>query len=144
MDIAPAKLKEMAGRIVRTKMKTLPLNQMLPRYVVFLYCHHTVLSREVLQYLSSANQCVNPKCKGVYFEACVEHIKFVDFCGKYRVPLLQFLWWVHVFSLKWKVLFSSPKCSASTPAYTGESSSESEDDSQVPNNQMMLKKVLLG
>ncbi|XP_023299961.2 leucine-rich repeat-containing protein 58 [Lucilia cuprina] len=44
-----------------------------------------------LEYLSCANCCVNPNCKGVFFDNRVEHIKFVDFCGKYRVPLLQYL-----------------------------------------------------
>ncbi|KAL3266250.1 hypothetical protein HHI36_010430 [Cryptolaemus montrouzieri] len=42
-------------------------------------------------YLHSAHHCVNPRCKGVYFDNRVEHIKFVDFCGKYRIPLLQYL-----------------------------------------------------
>jgi len=28
---------------------------------------------------------------GVFFDDRVEHIKFVDFCGKYRIPLLQYL-----------------------------------------------------
>lgn len=28
---------------------------------------------------------------GVFFDNRIEHIKFVDFCGKYRVPLLQYL-----------------------------------------------------
>lgn len=28
---------------------------------------------------------------GVYFSSRVETVKFVDFCGKYRVPLLQYL-----------------------------------------------------
>lgn len=28
---------------------------------------------------------------GVFFDNRVEHIKFVDFCGKYRLPLLQYL-----------------------------------------------------
>lgn len=51
----------------------------------------TDLPRTVLEYLRSANCCVNPKCKGVFFDNRVEHIKFVDFCGKYRVPLLQYL-----------------------------------------------------
>uniref|UniRef100_A0A1L8EHZ7 Putative leucine-rich repeat-containing protein 58 n=2 Tax=Haematobia irritans TaxID=7368 RepID=A0A1L8EHZ7_HAEIR len=45
----------------------------------------------ILEYLSCANCCVNPNCKGVFFDNRVEHIKFVDFCGKYRVPLLQYL-----------------------------------------------------
>ncbi|KAK6766366.1 hypothetical protein RB195_025959 [Necator americanus] len=114
MQLEPPKLKELAGRIVRLKMSRLPIKEVLPR--------------ELIAYLNSANQCVNPKCKGVYFEACVEHVKFVDFCGKYRVPLLQFL--------------CSPKCSAATPAYvSSESSSDSDDD--VPKN-MKMKKILLG
>ncbi|KAE9524714.1 hypothetical protein AGLY_014764 [Aphis glycines] len=29
--------------------------------------------------------------EGVFFDDRVEHIKFVDFCGKYRIPLLQYL-----------------------------------------------------
>lgn len=45
----------------------------------------------LLEYLNSAHHCVNPNCKGVYFDNRVEHIKFVDFCGKYRIPLLQYL-----------------------------------------------------
>lgn len=28
---------------------------------------------------------------GVFFNNRVEHVKFVDFCGKYRLPLLQYL-----------------------------------------------------
>ncbi|VDM52934.1 unnamed protein product, partial [Angiostrongylus costaricensis] len=114
MQLAPPKLKELAGRLVRLKMSRLPINDVLPR--------------ELIAYLNSANQCVNPKCKGVYFEACVEHVKFVDFCGKYRVPLLQFL--------------CSPKCSATVPAYSSsESSSDTDDD--LPNN-MKMRKILLG
>ncbi|CAJ0608896.1 unnamed protein product [Cylicocyclus nassatus] len=113
MQLEPPKLKELAGRVVRLKMSRLPLKGILPR--------------ELISYLNSANQCVNPKCKGVYFEACVEHVKFVDFCGKYRVPLLQFL--------------CSPKCSAATPAYVSDSSSDSEEE--MPNN-MKMKKIMLG
>ncbi|VDP54658.1 unnamed protein product [Heligmosomoides polygyrus] len=114
MQLEPPKLKELAGRIVRLKMSKLPLMEVLPR--------------ELIIYLNSANQCVNPKCKGVYFEACVEHVKFVDFCGKYRVPLLQFL--------------CSAKCSAATPGYvSSDSSSDTDDD--LPNN-MKMRKILLG
>lgn len=50
-----------------------------------------IVPRTVNDYLQSANCCVNPKCKGVFFDNRVEHIKFVDFCGKYRVPLLHYL-----------------------------------------------------
>lgn len=65
---------------------------------------------------------------GVYFTSHVEHVKFVDFCGKYRVPLLQYL--------------CSPKCTnAPSVAYTSES--ESDDDPIVPVTGKM-KKVLLG
>lgn len=112
MSLDPPKLKELAGRIVRLKMHKLPIDKLLPR--------------ELITYLYSANQCVNPNCKGVYFEACVEHVKFVDFCGKYRVPLLQFL--------------CSPTCSTSSPAYADSSSDSDEDGS----NYMKMRKVLLG
>uniref|UniRef100_A0A1I7WX71 Leucine-rich repeat-containing protein 58 n=1 Tax=Heterorhabditis bacteriophora TaxID=37862 RepID=A0A1I7WX71_HETBA len=137
MELEPPKLKELAGRIVRLKMSKLPIKDMLPR--------------ELIAYLKSANQCVNPRCKGVYFEACVEHIKFVDFCGKYRVPLLQFLWLEFLKYLTYTTtcyyiifnqIFSSPKCSAATPAYVS-SESSSDTDEEVPDN-MKMKKVLLG
>lgn len=49
------------------------------------------LPHTLREYLRSAHRCVNPKCRGVFFDNRVEHIKFVDFCGKYRVPLLQYL-----------------------------------------------------
>lgn len=49
------------------------------------------LPRTLIEYLQTANCCVNPNCKGVFFDNRVEHIKFVDFCGKYRIPLLQYL-----------------------------------------------------
>ncbi|PAV84723.1 hypothetical protein WR25_10144 [Diploscapter pachys] len=120
VEIQPPTLKEMAGRIVRMKMAKVDLRNKIPR--------------ELLSYLASANQCVNPKCKGVYFEAFVEHVKFVDFCGKYRVPLLQFL--------------CSPRCSANVPEspYASSSSSESDDDLYVPaaNQNDKMRKVLLG
>lgn len=75
-----------------------------------------VLPTEILNYLDSANRCVNPKCHGVYFESCAELVKFVDFCGKYRVPLMQYL--------------CSSHCSQSSPAYafTESSSSDSEEN----------------
>ncbi|KAK6645330.1 hypothetical protein RUM43_001606 [Polyplax serrata] len=49
------------------------------------------LPKRLLEYLNNARHCINPKCKGVFFDSRVEHVKFVDFCGKYRVPLLQYL-----------------------------------------------------
>ena len=42
-------------------------------------------------YLQTSQCCVNPQCQGVYFDSKVAHVKFVDFCGKYRIPLLQYL-----------------------------------------------------
>ncbi|KAJ1347608.1 hypothetical protein KIN20_002707 [Parelaphostrongylus tenuis] len=114
VQLGPPTLKELAGRVVRSKIFNPAISDILPR--------------ELIAYLHSANQCVNPKCKGVYFEACVEHVKFVDFCGIYRVPLLQFL--------------CSPKCSSSVPLYSSsESSSDTDDDG--PSN-MKMRKILLG
>ncbi|XP_014208155.1 leucine-rich repeat-containing protein 58 [Copidosoma floridanum] len=49
------------------------------------------LPRNLIDYLNSAHRCVNSLCKGVFFDNRVEHVKFVDFCGKYRLPLLQYL-----------------------------------------------------
>jgi len=122
MTFDPPSLKELAGRVV--KLKQIPSTD------------PDQLPNSLIEYLNSAHQCVNPKCKGVYFEARVEHVKFVDFCGKYRVPLLQYL--------------CSPKC-GQTPAYAyTDSSSDADADSgsddaeldSVPSSK--LKKVLLG
>ncbi|XP_076325734.1 leucine-rich repeat-containing protein 58-like [Tachypleus tridentatus] len=89
------------------------------------------LPANLFNYLALAQRCVNPKCKGVYFDARIEHIKFVDFCGKYRLPLLQYL--------------CSPSCT-SRPTYVSSSSSSeaevSDDDEQVAASK--LKRVLLG
>ncbi|CAG9855780.1 unnamed protein product [Phyllotreta striolata] len=71
-------------------------------------------------YLDTAHHCVNPHCKGVYFDNRVEHIKFVDFCGKYRIPLLQYL--------------CSSKCA----------NTASTNINEKPSRSYMMKKVLLG
>jgi hypothetical protein len=85
------------------------------------------LPRTLLHYLRSANCCVNPKCKGVYFDERVEHIKFVDFCGKYRVPLLQYL------------------CSSRCIEDASQSESSSDSDEDMPSaNGYLMRKVLLG
>lgn len=63
----------------------------------------------------------------MYFTSCVEHIKFVDFCGKYRVPLMHYL--------------CSAKCSSSTPSYY-KTRSDSESEEEGPD--ATLKRVLLG
>ena len=50
-----------------------------------------VIPEVLVEYLDGAQQCDNPKCKGVYFNPHFQQVKFEDFCGKYRVPLLQYL-----------------------------------------------------
>ncbi|KAJ9591461.1 hypothetical protein L9F63_002067 [Diploptera punctata] len=79
------------------------------------------LPRSLVEYLNSAHHCVNPKCKGVFFDNRVEHVKFVDFCGKYRIPLMQYL--------------CSSKC-------IEENNTKKVGKSGYDNN--MIKKVLLG
>ncbi|GMT36252.1 hypothetical protein PFISCL1PPCAC_27549, partial [Pristionchus fissidentatus] len=119
----PPMLKELAGRIVRRHHNL----EFVPRCAI---------PSDLFKYLTSASQCVNPKCKGVYFEACIEHVKFVDFCGKYRVPLLQFL--------------CSQTCArrASRDNMDDSSSSSDDDDNSLqaaPHNQpQRMQRVLIG
>jgi hypothetical protein len=135
--LEPPSLKELAARIVKIRFSPEFYKSFLPVDLVsYLQTGKLILYQiRVINYYSTitANQCVNPKCKGVYFEACAELVKFVDFCGKYRIPLLHYL--------------CSPKCSTNTPAYAYSSSSESDDDrpgtSSMSANAKM-KKVLLG
>ncbi|KAK0396299.1 hypothetical protein QR680_001662 [Steinernema hermaphroditum] len=120
MAFDPPSLKELAARTVRMRVPSPIVNRVLPR--------------EILRYINTASQCVNPRCKGVYFEACVEHVKFVDFCGKYRVPLLQYL--------------CSPRCTSNNPAYGSSSDysdySDTESSRPGPSSDLKMKKVLLG
>ncbi|XP_077285943.1 leucine-rich repeat-containing protein 58 [Arctopsyche grandis] len=81
------------------------------------------IPHSLYEYLHNAHHCVNPKCKGVFFDSRVEHIKFVDFCGKYRLPLLQYL--------------CSSKCIQNVGSW------ESRESDPVSRGYMM-KKVLLG
>jgi Leucine-rich repeat (LRR) protein len=83
----------------------------------------------LVKFLDSARKCVNPMCRGVFFDSCVQHIKFVDFCGKYRLPFEQFLCSPHD-NEQWEDLAS---CS---------STSSDDDDSNVEPSWM--KKILLG
>ena len=76
-------------------------------------------------FLRSSRCCVNPACKGVYFDTKVEHVRFVDFCGKYRVPLMQYL--------------CSPLCRADRPAEPNGGGGSEEAGSCS-----MMKRVLLG
>jgi len=69
-------LLELAGRVVKTQ--NIPYN-------------NRVLPKRLCSYLDSAKRCVNPKCDGVYFDSRIKCVKFVDFCGKFRLPLEQYL-----------------------------------------------------
>lgn len=79
------------------------------------------LPASLREYVASAHHCVNPRCGGVYFDSHVERIQFVDFCGKYRLPLLQYL--------------CSTQCSSQLAAASEE---------PVPEDPNRLRRVLLG
>ena len=76
MELQPASLLELSARMVKLHN---------------LQYHDNCLPASLTRYLDTACECVNPACDGVYFNHRVEHVKFTDFCGKYRVPLLQYL-----------------------------------------------------
>ena len=76
LEFSPPTLLELCGRTIKTK-NILYKPNILPRYLT--------------HYLDSARRCVNPKCDGVYFDSRVKCVKFVDFCGKFRLPLEQYL-----------------------------------------------------
>jgi len=114
MAFEPPSLLELAGRVIKTKNIKYTEDD---------------LPRSLISYLDSAQQCVNPKCQGVYFSSCVEHVKFVDFCGKYRLPLLQYL--------------CSPRCTRSGSHPPSDTDSDADDDNVLPVANRM-KKVLLG
>lgn len=79
----------------------------------------------LVDYLNGAQHCDNPHCNGVYFTSKFQSVKFVDFCGKYRVPLMQYL--------------CSPVCASSSDEASYSSSEEEDYAAKV-----RLKKVLLG
>lgn len=109
------------------------LLELTARYIKNHNFKYTVndLPPTLVRYLDSARSCVNPQCKGVYFDSSVRCVKFVDFCGKYRVPLEQFLCSPHE-NYRWEeYTFSS-----------GSGVSSDEDDEFVPRDKM--RKVLLG
>uniref|UniRef100_A0A8D0BCJ9 Leucine rich repeat containing 58 n=1 Tax=Salvator merianae TaxID=96440 RepID=A0A8D0BCJ9_SALMN len=112
----PPSLQELAARTIKTR--NIP-------YVP------SDLPGNLLRYLNLASNCPNPKCGGVYFDSCVRQIKFVDFCGKYRLPLMHYL--------------CSPECSSpcsSASQSSSQSESDSEDEAIVAARRM--QKVLLG
>jgi len=90
--------------------------------------HHQLDTRKLpgslKQRLSHAKCCPNPNCDGVYFDNLYRQIKFADFCGRYRMPLLQFL--------------CSPQCM--TPE-TDDSSASTDDETYNPRT---MRRVLLG
>jgi hypothetical protein len=111
-------LKELAGRTI--KLHKIPYDE-------------KSIPKMLADYLNSAKSCLNPKCKGVYFETYHKNIKFVDFCGKFYLPLLQFL--------------CSPACT-STPTFqmTSSDSDDADEVSTAATKDMTnkFKKVLLG
>jgi len=78
LSFAAPSLRELSARVVKINADRIQYSE----------CD---LPRNLFRYLASAKRCVNPRCAGVYFDARVEHVNFVDFCGKYRLPLLQYL-----------------------------------------------------
>lgn len=110
-------LLEIAGNCV--KKKRIPYND-------------EVIPHVLVEYLDKAEQCDNPKCKGVYFNPHFQQVKFEDFCGKYRVPLLQYL--------------CSPMCVHEEGCGYGHDCSGSHSGSEEEDAaaQSKMKKVLLG
>ena len=53
--------------------------------------YKNIVPNYLANFLDSSKKCDNPNCDGVYFETKVKKLNFVDFCGRYRVPLLEYL-----------------------------------------------------
>jgi len=111
MEYQPASLLEMAARKVKAEN---------------IYYRKDDLPSSLHKYLSMSHECVNPNCNGVYFDHRVEHVKFSDFCGKYKIPLLQYL--------------CSPRCREQMPEYADCDRGESDEEHAT----LRLKRVLLG
>jgi len=112
MEYQPASLLELSARtITRGQIQYTPSD----------------LPRSLEKFLSQSHECVNPSCSGVYFSHKVEHVKFSDFCGKYKIPLLQYL--------------CSPKCREQMPEYAN---FDMEEESPGHQEELRLKRVLLG
>lgn len=108
----PPSLLELAGRTIKVEK---------------LKYGHGDIPENLQNYLDSAKRCVNPKCKGVYFSSRFENVKFVDFCGKYRLPLLQYL--------------CTPRCTTAQPSVCGSSDTDTDEEDVAV---ARMKKVLLG
>eukprot|EP00039_Didymoeca_costata_P016711 m.303756 g.303756 ORF g.303756 m.303756 type:complete len:429 (+) comp16436_c7_seq1:420-1706(+) len=51
-----------------------------------------ILPQDLVRYLDSARRCTGTNCNGVFFTHNVKSVNVVtDFCGKYRVPLMEYL-----------------------------------------------------
>ncbi len=89
----------------------------------------SIIPETLCEFLDSCRMCDNLECEGVYFLHRVRRVKFVDFCGKYRVPLMQYL--------------CSSVCGDHDDSSGSSYGSSSEDETnEVAQNRM--KKVLLG
>ena len=111
MDFQPSSLLEFAARSIKTQK---------------LEFNKDDLPRSLQKYLENSHECVNPSCNGVYFDQRVEHVKFSDFCGKYKIPLLQYL--------------CSPKCREQLPEYADCDLEDSDGEEAI----LRLQRVLLG
>lgn len=76
LEFTPPTLLELCGRTIKTNNVRYGLD---------------TLPKQLISYLSSAKKCVNPKCDGVYFDSRVKCVQFMDFCGRFRLPLEQYL-----------------------------------------------------
>lgn len=114
MVFQPSSLVELAARVI--KVNDVPYEEWeVPRHLMDL--------------LSCSHKCVNPTCKGVFFNSKVEHVKFVDFCGRFRVPLMQYI--------------CSSRCKLDNPAVRD--TAEIGVDSANPElESRKMKRVLLG
>lgn len=139
----PPSLLELAGRCIKVNQITYP-SDFLPQCLD--------------EYLHTARHCVNPKCKGrlmfdlwkcithefvetkflflslgVYFDCRVEQVKFVDFCGSYRLPLLEYL--------------CSPNCTSTSVRKQIRPSDGSTDQDNLEmrrDSESRIRRVLLG
>lgn len=114
-------------RFVREMPHNVPtLLELSGRCIKKCHLHYdaSLIPRSLMCYLDRARTCDNPQCAGVYFTSRVQCVKFVDFCGKYRVPLLQYL--------------CSGSCSDECHHDNTMTSSSSDDEA------VRMKRVLLG
>merc|ERR1719220_2981659 len=75
----------------------------------------------IMEYLDMARKCPNPNCCGVYFDKQYSQVKFVDTCGAYRLPLLQYLCSPNCFEASDPVTSSGTESSSNSNDETSES-----------------------